>query len=155
MLRSLACLLLLSATIGVGGANPAPAPNPFPDYHFAWLEATSAIGDISKATLACDADKPEPEAVKALADATDRLETATSALLRAAPPAEDARLHVTALPRLIEIVGASREALHVLEGKDSAEITAGFEWLDNSLLQLQKGVRTATFPVEKPGAGVK
>ena len=48
------------------------------------------------------------------------------------------------------IVGAAREALHVLEAKDSAQIAISLEWLDNSLLQLQKAVRTAAVPVEKP-----
>jgi len=151
--RALACLLFFIAAMGASAAEPAPRPNPVVDYHFAWLEVTSAIGEISTATLILDADKPDPKAVKALTDATDRLERATSMLLRAVPPAEDTRLHVTALPRVIEIVGAAREALHVLEGKDNAQIATSLEWLDNSLLQLQKAVRTATLPVEKPVAG--
>ena len=148
--RALACLLFFMAATGACAAEAAPRPNPV-DYHFAWLEVTSAIGEISRTTLVLDADKPDPKAVKSLADATDRLENATSAILRTVPPAEDSRLHVTALPRVIEIVGAAREALHVLEGKDNAEIATSLEWLDNSLLQLQKAVRTATLPIEKPG----
>ncbi len=152
--RALAWLLFFVAATGASAAETAPRPNPVVDYHFAWLEVTSAIGEISTATLVLDADNPDPKAVKALTDATDRLEQATSTLLLlAVPPAENSRLHVTALPRVIEIVGAAREALHVLEGKDNAEIATSLEWLDNSLLQLQKAVRTATLPVEKPVAG--
>jgi len=150
---ALACLLFFIAALDAYAAEPAPRLNPVVDYHFAWLQVTSAIGEISRATLVLDADKPDPKAVQALTDATDRLEEATTTLLRAVPPADNTRLHVTALPRVIEIVGAAREALHVLEGKDNAEIATSLEWLDNSLLQLQKAVRTATLPVEKPAPG--
>jgi hypothetical protein len=151
--RTLACLLFFIAVMGASAAEPAPRPNPVADYHFAWLQVTSAIGEISRTTLVLDADKPDAKAVKALTDATDRLEAATSTLIRIVPPAENTRLHVTALPRVIEIVGAARETLHVLEGKDNAEIATSLEWLDNSLLQLQKAVRTANLPVEKSGPG--
>jgi hypothetical protein len=109
--RALACLLFFIAAMGAYAAEPAPRPNPVVDYHFAWLQVTSAIGEISRATLVLDADKPDPKAVQALTDATDRLEEATTTLLRAVPPAENTRLHVTALPRVIEIVGACGGAL--------------------------------------------
>jgi len=152
--RGVFLTMLFFAFAGRGiAAEPAAPPDPAMDYQIQWLEVTSAIGDIAKMTLAFNAEKPDPNALKQLTDATDQLEKAAKALLRAVPPAGDSRLHVAALPRVIEIVGASQKLLHVAESKDSAEIAASLEWLDNALLQLQKAVTAPTPSPVKSGPG--
>ena len=148
----LGVVVFASAGPGVSAELPARL-DPVADYYVQWLEVTSAIGDISKSTLALDADQPDPAVVKRLADAANRLEDAGSTLMRAVPPEDNARMHVIALPRVLEIVGAARELLHVIDGKDAAETAASLEWLDNALMQLQKAVRAAARPAEKSGAG--
>jgi hypothetical protein len=133
-------------------AEPSTRPDPTVEYDVHWLEVTSAIGDISKATMALDPDKTDSANVKLLTDATDQLESATSSLMRVIPPADNGHLHVL-LPRLIEIVGASHEVLHSIDEKDSAQEAANIGWLDHALLELQKSLNATTRPTDIPKPG--
>lgn len=134
------CAVLALFGLMLDYAQTAEAPDAATEYSVHWLEVTSAISDIAKVTLNLDSENPDPKSVAELKKAADELENAVSAIMRSVPTVEGARLHVFALPRLIEVVGASRELLHVIEGGDRADIAASLDWLDNALLQLEKSV---------------
>jgi hypothetical protein len=147
------CAVLALFGLTLGYAQTAEAPDAATEYNVHWLAVTSAISDIAQVTLSLDSEKPDPKSAAELKKAADELENAVSALMRSVPTVEGARLHVFVLPRLIEVVGASRELLHVIQGGDHAEIAASLDWLDNALLQLEKSVHAELIssPVAETG----
>ncbi|MEI6203333.1 MAG: hypothetical protein WCP68_15390 [Enhydrobacter sp.] len=102
-------------------------------YQTLWFECVSQLQILALRT-GLDAAKPSDTAVAAMVGATDGLEKALVGLMQIeAPPVEAARLHMTVVLRLQEVVGAARDAIDALQKKDAVATEAALQWLDDAL----------------------
>ena len=129
----------LLAALLCGNAAAQTAEDRGTAYMRLWLEANAGLLAIAART-SLNPEKPDPKVVADLKQATDRLEKATSGMLRVLPREDSTMAHAALVSRLIEVVGAARDVLDHIGKSDAAETAASLDWLDEAISQVSRAV---------------
>jgi len=130
-------------------AEPACSPNRAVDYHFAWLQVTSAIGEISTATLiSTPINQTQSGEVVAMQQIGSRRQPARCCCLPL-PLWRILELHVTAPAARHRDRRRCARGVHVLRQGQCPDHNQ-LEWLDNSLCNAEGRAKRQPSSVENP-----